>query len=265
MISMKNLTDFSQSLAEEIASLEELIAKAPEGNLISRKSKKGRYVYTKKLILEDGKVKEIYISNKNISEAEALAKKANAQKRLPALKQKKQLIDKLISLQSAEPAESIFRKAHPGFVPLLDSDLCKNESAVNWKNAPYNKSKKYPEQLKYPTVVKGLFVRSKSEADIIARLEHFGVPYHYDEVYLLNGVETAIDLTCLNINSNKIWYWDHRGMMDNLQYIQKTLNCESIFYNAGIIPWVNMIVTTETKDSPLDLQWVDALIRYYLL
>ena len=188
---IKNNTDLaalSHLLSNEIDELEKKIANAPEGKLVARKNQKGEYRYTKKIYLPNGKIKEIYLGTKSSLEAKSLAEKADAETRLPILKQKKRLIDKLILLDSIEPAESILRKARPGLVPLLDSDtLPDNNSLLEWKNAPYNRCQSHPEQLKYTTVIPGLIVRSKAEADIISRLDHYGVPYHYDELYNFNN------------------------------------------------------------------------------
>ena len=74
-----------------------------------------------------------------------------------------------------------------------------------------------------------------------------------------------MDFTLLNVRSGSIYYWDHRGLSDDLQYLKKTHYCEEQYLKKDIIPWVNLIVTTETKDHPLDIQWVNQLIEYYLM
>ena len=81
---------------------------------------------------------------------------------------------------------------------------------------------------------------------------------------MVNRERIAIDFVCLNVHTGMLWYWDHQGMMDNAEYVKKTLHNEELLYSAGIIPWVNMIVTTETSSIPLDVQWVETIIKYYL-
>ena len=148
---------------------------------------------------------------------------------------------------------------------ILEEVSLNDHELLDWKNAEYNKSMKYPEKLIYTTVVPTLKVRSKSEADIVSRMEYYGVPYHYEELVLINNAYYAMDFTCRNIRTKQTWYWDHRGMMDNPDYIRKVISCENAYLSEGIIQGINLIVTTETKDNPLDLQWVDELIQFYLL
>ena len=159
-----------------------------------------------------------------------------------------------------------FIKTHPEILDLISPNLRPmGQLAQEWSEEPYNRSQKHPETLKYSTVVRGLFVRSKAESDLVSRFVHFGVPFRYDEIYTINNEEVAIDFTLLNVRAGRKLYWDHRGMADDPGYLQKVHFCERIYLAAGIIPWVNMIVTSETKDTPLDIQWVDTLINYYLL
>lgn len=267
MPSQINLTVEIQSLKKEIASVEAALSAAvPEGRLISRKQDNGEYSYTRKVRMPNGKQKEIYIRQEHRKDAEIMARKMYLEQTVIDLNERLNALTSLLELQTGESrAEQLLRR-HPGLKPLLAGRASSGNAELEaWKHAPYNRNLKYPEQLIYPTVVPGLMVRSKSEADIIARLEYYGVPYHYDELLEVDGTLIAMDLICRNLHSAMFWYWDHRGMMDNESYIKKTLYCEGKFYNAGIIPWVNMIVTTETRNHPLDILWADQVIRYYLL
>lgn len=264
MTNLRNLIARRDLLDKTIAEYEQLIRNAPEGELIIRRRPSGNYSYTRKFRLSDGSVKEHYLGQATSPEVTSLAKKRYAQKILPSLKQEQVLLNKLIVLRMKDSAADNFLRTHPGFLPLLQSSADKND--VNeWKNAPYDRNMNYPDQLRFSTVVPGLMVRSKAEADIVSRLEHYGVPYHYEEIQTIGGVRVAMDFTCRNLSTKQILFWDHRGMLDNPAYIQKTLNCDALFLKEGIIPWMNLIITTETKDCPLDLQWVDTIIRHYLL
>lgn len=265
-MNVMNLKQRRTELEQEIEKWKALLRICPEGRLFSRKQKDGSYTYTKAIFLPDGTCKEIYLKGTAHAEAALLARKRYAEKLLPELLQEKKLLDRLISLYSKGSAGDRFLKQHPGAASLLAEDALRKEDSLSiWKSAPYNRNLNYPEQLRYPTVVPGLLVRSKSEADIISRLEYFEVPYHYEELLIINNVSMAMDFTCRNRSTGQILYWDHRGMLDTPTYIQKTLNCDSQYLNAGIIPWKDLIVTTETKNHPLDLQWVDLIIHHFLL
>ena len=264
MTNINNLINRRNILNKAIAENEKLIQNAPEGDLIARKQSNGNFSYTKKIHMSDKKIKEIYLGRGFSPEAFTLAQKRYAQKVLPLLKEELQLINKLISFKMRESEYNKFLKDHPGFSSLLQM-TDESKDIISWKQTPYNRNMKYPDQLKFTTVVTDLLVRSKAEADIISRLEYYGVPYHYEEIQKIDNIPIAMDFTCLNLSTRQKIYWDHRGMLDNEAYIQKTLKCDAIFLNAGIVPWINLIVTTETKECPLDIQWVDIIIQHYLL
>ena len=81
-----------------------------------------------------------------------------------------------------EPAAEHFLDTHPGIKELVVPNLKNpNEEIEKWRTQDYYKNPYRPEGLKVPTIIPDLKVRSKSEADIISRLVHFGVPFHYEE------------------------------------------------------------------------------------
>lgn len=167
---------------------------------------------------------------------------------------------------TAERKTDILLRNHPGLSALVLPQLRSKEDAVaKWRDAEYKRSTRHAENLKYPTVIPGLFVRSKSEADIISRLEFFGIPFRYEEEIIINGVAYHPDFSCLSPTTFEIKYWEHQGGWDKESYIEPLKNREATLASVGIIPWKNHIITTETLDQPLDITWVDMLIQYFLL
>lgn len=264
MSSLHMLMERIQYLQKEIQTCLEKIRKAPEGRLVVRNMPGNIPKYTRKIRLPNGPVKEEYLRKENIPIAQALAQKALAENRLQDYTEELHLLEKLAALRSKPSRADHFLTTHPAWHPLLDT-VSINKELEDWKNAPYLRNQNYPQQLIYPTVVPGLKVRSKSEADIVAAFEKHHVPYHYDEILDFHGERLSMDFICRNLSSGQYFYWDHRGMSDNPAYVQKVLYCDNLFFQTGIIPWKNLIITTETKDMPLDLQWVDLVIQYYLL
>ena len=264
MTNITNLILRSNYLARQIGRMEQILKASPEGKLYLKKYK-NKIIYTKYAPMPDGTFKETYL-NKGHPELAALANKKYAEKALADLYSEKRLVDKAIAFYQRSRQLDQFIDLHPEILDLISPVLRPlDQFAREWMEKPYQRSKKHPEDLKYPTVVPDLLVRSKAEADLVSRFFHFGVPFHYEEIQTINQEELAIDFTLLNVRAGRKLYWDHRGMADDPDYLRKTHYCEKLYLEAGIIPWVNMIVTAETKDSPLDIQWVDQLIGYYLL
>ena len=273
--SRNNLISRIRLLEQEIQKLLRRIPQdlAADTSLFTRRSQDGSYRYFKRIRLPDGSSREIYLGKQKIGEARQIAGKMLTERILQDLIREKRLLEQLLAFRNKTPAAETFLKRHPGISTLLTNGGnsvaspagLSAQPGASWKKAAYPRNQKHPEQLKYSTLIPGLLVRSKAEADIAGRLEYYGVPYHYDEMLEIGGRQFAMDFVCLNVSSNRLWYWDHRGMLDNPEYIRKTIYCETAFLNAGMIPWINMIVTAETLDHPLDLQWVDTIIQYYLL
>ena len=265
---MDNLTTLQKQrefIERQIIELEGIIKNLPDESICARKSKNGEYFYTRKIVLPSGEKKEVFVKKDNVKEVALAAQKKYDENKLRDLYVRKDLLTDMIKLQSMESFADNYLKKHPGIAQLLINREYDNERVNQWKNADYRRSWKYPENIKYSTVIPELHVRSKSEADIVGMLVSYDVPFHYDEIVVINNIELAVDFICMNARTGQIWYWDHRGRLDDAGYINLCLNRESLYLHAGMIPWVNMIVTTETKNNPLDIQWVDNIIRYYLL
>lgn len=141
----------------------------------------------------------------------------------------------------------------------------KNSFIQEWTNADYQRSNLYPEKLIYPTVIPNLKVRSKAEADWISRLVHFGIPLRYEELIISNQVALHPDITGLNITTLTPVYIEHQGGWDNDDYIRNLEGRSLLLKQAGIIPWKNLIITTETRSQPLDINWIDELIQYFFM
>ncbi len=129
--------------------------------------------------------------------------------------------------------------------------------------APYDRSPKYPEQLIHKTAA-GVMVRSKSEAIIAMLLHTHKIPFRYECALSLNNVTIYPDFTIHHPLTGQIYYWEHFGMMDNPTYSQNTCSKLQLYATNGIYPTIQLITTFETKENPLDSEYVEALIRHFL-
>lgn len=114
----------------------------------------------------------------------------------------------------------------------------------------------------------GDYVRSKSEAIIADRLYAAGVPYSYElQMCLKKGDKEFCypDFTILNKRTRKIIIWEHFGKMDETNYLAKTQEKLKMYelndYHLGD----NMIVSFEGSNIPIDTEYVDMLIKNYIL
>ena len=129
-------------------------------------------------------------------------------------------------------------------------------------DAPFEKNPKYPEQLIHKST-SGNYVRSKSEAMIDTFLHMNKLPFRYECCLELGDNIFYPDFTIRHPVTGQTYYWEHFGLMDIPSYAQKTYAKLQFYSSHGIIPSLNLIVTFETKESPLSTEMVSQLIHHY--
>ena len=106
------------------------------------------------------------------------------------------------------------------YYPLLQSYFAKDKlpvSAQKWRAESYETNPSHPENLIHTTLA-GHKVRSKSEVIISNLLYTNQIPYRYEAALPLKEFTAYPDFTILHPVTNKIFYWEHFGMMDNAPY-----------------------------------------------
>lgn len=198
--------------------------------------------------------KRFYGGTENIEEL-----KQQFQKRDHLLEQKKQLKEKMSSCreilkkQGVNPAALIrqYRKAQKQ--QLTQMQMVQQEKAKTF-------SKRHPENYGFRTL-RGEWVSSKSEMMIADALFRNHIHYEYEKAIYYNGVEIHPDFTI--IFNGKTYYWEHNGLMTNAEYRKSWEWRKSIYDALGIYQFVNLIVTSETRDCPLTQGQIDNIIKIY--
>ena len=129
-------------------------------------------------------------------------------------------------------------------------------------DTPFEKNPKYPEQLIHKST-SGNYVRSKSEAMIDTFLHMNKLPFRYECCLELGDNMFYPDFTIRHPVTGQTYYWEHFGLMDIPSYAQNAYAKLQFYSSHGIIPSLNLIVTFETKESPLSTELVSQLIHHY--
>lgn len=112
-------------------------------------------------------------------------------------------------------------------------------------------------------------VRSKSELIIADELYRYGIPYRYEKPLILENrgrpVKFRPDFTIMNKTGGKILIFEHLGMLDNPDYVEKNINKIDIYEKNGFLLGDNLIVTHETGKTPLSRGVLDSYIEKYLI
>lgn len=155
----------------------------------------------------------------------------------------------------------------------IDRDISALETAVNkyrpiddeeWRNRFSRMDGYHPENLKH-TSYDGTPSRSKNELYIASRLDHHGLIYRWDKPTGIPGLFRVPDFTIKRKKDGRIIYWEHMGMMYNLEdRIDNKRKLEE-YEAAGIVPWENLILTYDTRDGGLRGELIEAMIIGWLL
>lgn len=140
------------------------------------------------------------------------------------------------------------------------------EKIMQWENEAYEKNMMFPENLRYETE-QGDFVRSKSEM-IIANILYQNrnhVLYKYERpLEIIEKGRTKIiypDFTILNINTGKMMYWEHAGLLDNSYYASEFVKKINNYIENGLLPGKDIIITFESQMNVLDIGVVKKLVK----
>ena len=259
-----------KNVQAEIKKYKAEIRKLPNGRLECHKRGNGWRWYVKK----EGK-KE-YVTKNHHKTAEALAYKRATKVKLDELQACEEAIGAFIESMatSKEPkdkrnkpnpeierlAQAYYDRTHPEEAERkkeIERQL--NEDIQKFKGRDINKDE-YPVRSSW-----GLRFRSKTEERIYQKLRENDLLVLYEPDMELDGWMISPDFVVYNKRNGKKWVWEHFGMMDNPDYVNKSKSKIMRYIENGYIPSINMITTYEIKDNPVDLIYMDSIIENFLL
>lgn len=247
-------------LGNHITSLKKQINMLPPGEL--QVFRNGKYI---KWYVCYGK-NRVYLPKKEWEHATQLAKKKHLQTQLINAEKEKRAIEYYLRHHDKDALQKELE--------FLNSDLYKNllpstylpksKELEAWMNAPYDRNMSYPDHLIHDTFA-GHKVRSKSEAIISTFLTKNLIPYRYECCLQLRDIYVYPDFTIRHPETGKTFYWEHFGLVDNPDYLNKFIEKIKLYISCGILPGNQLIITTETREQPLSQELVEKLIKQYFL
>ena len=266
------IESYGDSLRDEIDRTKQKLKTLPDGSISVYKNGDGyKWMHLK----SNGERK--YIRKKDEAFAYSLALKAFYQKRLMCLQEDYDLIrsfqkkrrhlyrttENMFS-RSAEitrlKEEGLFEDRVSEYLKTMktDSSIFDNDIRLRlrqWNNTVMTTNPNHPENLKI-RIKPDLYVRSKSEALIAYELISRGIPFKYEAELELDGIKLFPDFTIYDPITNKVIIWEHFGLVDDENYRRNMLSKLDLYIKNGYYPSVNMIITCETLDKPLDIERV---------
>ena len=263
MIRVKDITEEIRIIEEELNRISDEIIKlnkkAPQGARL-RAAKHGK-VYQYFLRTKDSGINGIYLKKDNVKTAAVLAQIEYDEHLAMILRRE---LDALMLIKESwvdSPYILAKNKMAVGKRELVSLPYVSDESYItNWRNQIYEKlnfREGYPEYF----TRQGLRVRSKSEVLIADMLDEMAIPYLYEKPLQLMTGTVHPDFTLLNIKERKELYWEHFGMMDEIEYRNIAFNKIRNYESSGLYQYDSVIWTYESGNNPINTRDLRKMIR----
>ncbi len=241
---------------------EKALEHAPKGSMrINNKGGKTQYYHR----TDPKDFNGIYLKKKEINLVKKLAQKDYDKQIYVSAVRELDAIERYLKKVPEREIEEIYdaiRQERKVLIKPLEVPL--EEYVKAWQSQPYE-GKGFEEDVPEIYTAKGERVRSKSEMIIADMLEREGIPYRYEYPIKLKGWGVVYpDFTALHKETRKEIYWEHFGMMDNPEYVENAVQKIALYEQNGIYPGDRLIITYETKKTPIHRKTVFRMIGRYL-
>lgn len=174
-------------------------------------------------------------------------------------------LDKYLKIHKSNNLSDELLKNNDEFRKLLSPQVIfLDEELERWSKEEYKTNSLHKENLIHKSN-SGNKLRSKAESDIDSALYDNHIPYRYEAALKIGNKTIYPDFTIRHPVTDEFYYWEHFGLMDNPEYAKKAFAKLQLYYQAGIIPSINLIVTYETKDHPLTIDSIRKIINEYFM
>ena len=260
MKEIRNILQEKQKYYREMKSklIKESTHNAPKGRLRVIRSH-GTYQYY--LCAGKGDTNGKYIRKKDRKLAEEIAQRDYDRQMLKCISDWDKWIGQTKNtMPSVNPAD--IYEASPGRKLLIKPyEISDDEYAENWKNVVY-KGKEFAADAPEIYSESGIRVRSKSEKIIADKLSILGIPFRYEYPLKLQGYGIVYpDFLLLNKRTRKEYIFEHFGMMDDADYSRNAVKKINMYAKNGYILGVNLLVTFETVEAPLDVRLFEKMME----
>lgn len=236
---------------------------------------KGGFYYRQK-----GSSKRIYIKRKNRDLLRTIAANRYILRKVDILTKNVNALNKVLPKLSDYDDETIIKSLPASFKHAID--IIRKENGQN-NEVPDQKTKviqsenpKHREELTI-NVSNGLKVRSKGEMGIAEALLSYDLVICYEKALKLTEkilmpdgsiktkeVTIYPDFTIILPDGTEI-YWEHIGLFDQPGYRENQVQKFKLYYDNGIYPPKNLIITMEGQDKPFDIMAIRRIIEGVIL
>lgn len=272
------MEELRKQIERELIELEQIkkcaeadLKDAPKGTLRISKTARNEQYYWR---TDPKDTKGKYIKKSEGEFVRRLAQKDYAKKVLlflePVIKNRRKRLEVLDEVEVKKELKEVYSKLSSSrqrlVTPYIESD---EEHVLKWLEEKHQKKVELGKCYDIKTEIyteKGECVRSKSEKILADKLHMMNIPYVYEmPLYLESYGFIKPDFIVLNKRTKREYYWEHFGMMDDREYCEKAIKKMEALEQNGIFAGINLIVTYETKEHPLNVKAVERLAGEFLM
>lgn len=266
MINNNDIRKTREELETLKTEAERRLLKAPNGSLkVSFQRGKYRYYYCD----ETNQKRYKYLSKKQEELIKELAQKKYDEYLVKAVSKQLQATKKMEEIYDSGELYNVLQKLPSEYHNLIKPVILSDEEYINnWYVEKYHAM----ELIKNRFVIEGSIltkrgepVRSKSEKIIADLLSEYNVPYVYECPLLLEDSYVFPDFTVLNVRERREKYYEHFGMMDDTNYVARTIRKIEDYERAGIWPGEKLLMSFETSRTSFDMRLIEDNIRLFLV
>ena len=112
---------------------------------------------------------------------------------------------------------------------------------------------------------KGVYFRSKSEVLVAMVLDSHRLEYKYEVALHINGRTIYPDFVIKRKRDGKTFIWEHFGLIFSEEYRQRMYRKMVDFHEAGFNPWDNLLMSFDSVEGSIDVDFIERMIKLYLL
>ena len=263
MYCKEQLITLRELLNDQLSDLNYELGSLPPGSLYVYQ-KGGRNYYCQRFPKEGNRKKEHRIAiTKDSDTVLALVRKKYVEKAIENIETDIWNIDRAIDNYSPVGEKPVMKSFCAKYPELAGGLYFGGRDPKEWSSG-FIPPEFHPEHLKSVSA-RGEKMRSGGEMYISARLDHFGIPYRYEDNTGIPDLDYAPDFKILRPRDRKIIYWEHFGKVNDYQYVLENIDKVKNYISYGIKPWDNLIMTFNNEKGGYDGKLIDAMIECWLL
>ena len=202
-----------------------------------------------------------YINKKEMKVATSLAQIEYDEKLIWKLNKSIRALRSLEAVWEDDMFDQTVGQMAPGKRPLVKPPLPSDEDFIrDWRDQKFEPLEFDENSQEYYTR-RGLRVRSKSEILIADTLEDMSIPFLYEKPLHLDSGIVHPDFTLLNIKERKEVYWEHFGIMDDMEYRNSAFRKIRQYELNGFYRYDSFIWTEETGRYPLNTKSLRKMVQ----